>query len=345
MSNNKGVNINHWHIVGNGAIGNLVSYHLHQHKMHYQVIDRDSTVRTTLAHINNQYYSPVVKGNSQATSFKMPLCALANTDFIAKKESQKETRDGSSPSIISNVILPLKAFQINKAFDILRPFLSDKANIILLHNGMGCSDELNHKLKASQTLFLASTTHGAFKPEPLVIKHTGLGSTYIGYASNRVTATKQTHHKTKPLPPIPDFISAFSPCDWDDNIQLRLWHKLAINCCINPLTALSQKQNSSVLNTEYKLLLIDICKEVTLCASTQGLSLDWQYLYELSLDVAEKTGENYSSMNRDIYFKRPTEIDYINGYICKVADKHSLKTPKNQSLVNQVKALSPLNSQ
>ncbi len=314
-----------WHIIGNGAIGSLVSYHLDKRNVPYQVIDRDSTTRTDIAFLDCQYNRQTSNGNKETNAFKIPLSALANTTLQAS---------------ICNIVLPLKAFQIKDAFSSLKPLLSDEANIILLHNGMGCSDELVKQLGVKQSLYLASTTHGAFKPAKQMLNHTGLGSTYIGYAKGKRGISNHIE-TTNELPlPIQDFISALPPFDWDNNIQLRLWNKLAINCCINPLTALSQQKNSSVLNSEYKATLIEICKEVALCANTQGLSLDWQYLLELSLDVAEKTGENYSSMNRDVYFKRQTEIDYINGYICKVAAKHQIKTPTNQALVNKVRALS-----
>jgi 2-dehydropantoate 2-reductase len=44
-------------------------------------------------------------------------------------------------------------------------------------------------------------------------------------------------------------------------------------------------------------------------------------------------------MHQDIAFSRPTEIDYINGYVVKMANKLNVLTPLNQQLVEQVKSL------
>ena len=75
------------------------------------------------------------------------------------------------------------------------------------------------------------------------------------------------------------------------------------------------------------------------CAIAEGVTLDWQELVALCYEVAEKTSENYSSMNRDVHFKRLTEIAFINGYIDKIAKKHQLNVPINQQLLAQISEL------
>ena len=43
--------------------------------------------------------------------------------------------------------------------------------------------------------------------------------------------------------------------------------------------------------------------------------------------VARLTHQNRSSMAQDIYFKRRTEIDFINGFLIKQAKINQIKTP------------------
>lgn len=57
-------------------------------------------------------------------------------------------------------------------------------------------------------------------------------------------------------------------------------------------------------------------------------------------DVVSKTANNSSSMRQDIKLNRPTEIDFINGFIVEQAKKLNIATPENEVLLAQVKQLS-----
>lgn len=54
--------------------------------------------------------------------------------------------------------------------------------------------------------------------------------------------------------------------------------------------------------------------------------------------VAGKTAQNMSSMLQDVNADRPTEIDYINGYIVKRGEELGVHTPLHEFLVRQVKS-------
>jgi 2-dehydropantoate 2-reductase len=54
------------------------------------------------------------------------------------------------------------------------------------------------------------------------------------------------------------------------------------------------------------------------------------------------TAANQSSMLRDVLQGRPTEIDYITGYLCSEADRLGVPCPANQQLLNQVRLLDSL---
>ncbi|WP_305764601.1 ketopantoate reductase family protein, partial [Colwellia marinimaniae] len=54
--------------------------------------------------------------------------------------------------------------------------------------------------------------------------------------------------------------------------------------------------------------------------------LPWSYA-ELQAhvdNVITRTAENYSSMHQDQHFNRKSEIDYITGYVLKVANAYSI---------------------
>ncbi|MES9964811.1 MAG: ketopantoate reductase C-terminal domain-containing protein, partial [Candidatus Sedimenticola sp. 20ELBAFRAG] len=49
------------------------------------------------------------------------------------------------------------------------------------------------------------------------------------------------------------------------------------------------------------------------------------------------TAGHHSSMLQDIRNGRETEIDFINGAIVRLGEKHGVETPVNQTLVNQIR--------
>ena len=48
----------------------------------------------------------------------------------------------------------------------------------------------------------------------------------------------------------------------------------------------------------------------------------------------------YSSTAQDLARGKPTEIDYLNGYVCRLGQKHGIPTPANHALLTLVKLLS-----
>lgn len=57
------------------------------------------------------------------------------------------------------------------------------------------------------------------------------------------------------------------------------------------------------------------------------------------VNVAQSTAQNYSSMHQDIYNKRQSEIDFINGYVVNIAAKNKIDVPNNLSLYQKVKQI------
>jgi len=54
--------------------------------------------------------------------------------------------------------------------------------------------------------------------------------------------------------------------------------------------------------------------------------------------VVEATASNYSSMQQDLAAQRPTEIDYITGYILRQAQPLGLSLPRHQQLYDAIQA-------
>lgn len=227
------------------------------------------------------------------------------------------------------VLVCVKAWQVKTALLPLLDKLDRQTMLLFIHNGMGAVDNLSQQL-ASFPVLMATTTHGALKTNPHHVLHTGKGITHLGALNAQGERcgflVDVLNHA------LPDVL-------WTDNITNALWNKLAINCAINPLTAIENCRNGQLAEPHYRPLLNQLINELVSVMQAEQVPVDRQQLTESIERVIEATSHNYSSMQRDIAQQRPTEIDFITGYVLRKATQHGLTVPVNQRLYHQIHSL------
>lgn len=227
------------------------------------------------------------------------------------------------------LLVCVKAWQVETALLPLLDKLAPQTILLFIHNGMGALDTLTERL-SDYPLLMATTTHGALKQGAHHVMHTGQGTTQLGAVNAQGERC--------------DFLvdvlnHALPHVLWTDNIRYALWHKLAINCVINPLTAIENCRNGQLANANYRPLLNQLINELVGVMQAEQVPIEPQQLTESIDRVIEATSQNYSSMQQDIAQQRPTEIDFITGYVIKKAAQHGLTVPLNQHLYQQVHSL------
>ncbi|MEL0554349.1 MULTISPECIES: 2-dehydropantoate 2-reductase [Enterobacteriaceae] len=252
-----------------------------------------------------------------------PFCSvnLIETDGTIFNESLT----ANDPDFLASsdlLVVTLKAWQVSTAVKNLASILPVSSPILLIHNGMGTIDELKG---VQQPLLLASTTQAA-RRDGNVIVHVANGTTHIGPA--------------KPYPEdysyLADVLQNVLPdVAWHNNILPATWSKLAVNCVINPLTALKECRNGDLRHYPEEVEVI--CREVAAVMEREGIHTSPENLLFYVHQVIESTAENISSMLQDIRAQRHTEIDYITGFLLKRARAHGLAVPENARLFELVK--------
>ncbi|MFT7007944.1 MAG: 2-dehydropantoate 2-reductase [Colwellia sp.] len=228
------------------------------------------------------------------------------------------------------ILLCVKSFQIGSALKHITPQLKATTSIILAHNGMGTLAELPMSFIKKHNIYALLTTHGCLRNAPLHITHTGIGITDIGLASGSVDIAEQQALTCL-------LNSALPSVKLHKNITEKQWLKLAINCVINPITALHDITNGQVNNDVFYVQIKEILTELVLVAESEGIHLNRDLLIKTVSQVATATAKNSSSMRCDVLAHKQTEINYINGYIHKLGIKHSIATPENTLLWQQVR--------
>ena len=229
------------------------------------------------------------------------------------------------------ILVCVKAHHLAELGKVLKSIVSNKCPLILMMNGMGLVERLSEYLPENP-IYHSYLTHGAYLDLDALI-HAGKGITSLG--------TFDSFAQPDYLSPTIELLHlALPPVTWSTTHQQDMHIKLVINAVINPLTALSGKSNGSVL-TKGQLTPVaeELFKEILLLKEALSLNLSDKKLKEMIEEVAIKTANNRSSMLQDISNKKPTEIDYINGYLLKQAKAQGFDLPLNSKLVSQIKAL------
>jgi 2-dehydropantoate 2-reductase len=295
-----------WNILGAGAIGHFFAEKLLKSGQHVAFVlkpDSPAQITTfTFEDLNGQCSSNTLMAQAQLT----PKC-----DFL---------------------LVTLKAPQVIPALTLLQAQLDKHCCIVLLHNGMGTAEQ-TAKLFPRNPIMIGTTANGALKSLEnqggnVHLRHTGAGITWLGAFNN----------KAKRYSDIATQLYALEEVFWSDTIREKLWLKLVINCVINPLTAIHQCTNGELAYPTLRPQVINLVQE--LAQITQKVNLPWNYaeLQQQVDTVIARTANNYSSMHQDLYYNRPSEIDYITGYVLKVANAYNINIPINAALYDQIKS-------
>lgn len=291
----------HWHLLGAGAIGCLYAGHLRSSGCDISLIMR--------------------KGKQPAS---LPIIT-EHGGIRSEQHVPVVTPNSHAP--ISHLVITTKAYDVSEAVASIAHLLSEDSVVVLLVNGMGLAEQLAADWP-HLNIFCGTTTEGAYCLAPQHIQHTGRGKTRIGKQGEK-----------KPPPWFEKWSDAIDTCVWDSDIEAALWSKMAINCIINPLTALHNCANGELSQRPELITQVPIlCGEVSKITRAAGFTAIAAALPQLVAGVIAATANNRSSMLQDVENGRRTEIDYITGFLLRVADQHGIDAPHNRALLGSIKS-------
>ena len=125
-----------------------------------------------------------------------------------------------------------------------------------------------------------------------------------------------------------------------DNVDDLIWGKLIINAGINAIAAITGLKNGRLAENEDILNIMEhAVLEAVSVSKAKNINLPYSEPFEKVLEVCRDTSNNIASMLQDILNKKITEIDFINGAICREGEKLDISTHVNKTLTSLVKAI------
>jgi 2-dehydropantoate 2-reductase len=202
------------------------------------------------------------------------------------------------------------------------------ALFILLMNGMG-NREVFNELDLPDSQVLEGITS-------LGVKLTMDGTVELKGKGKTILEDKIGEDKKKFM--MERFLEKGFELEFAPHFKEHQYSKLFVNSVINPITALTRRENGIVLSSILKNTVLGVVKEAVNVAAKEGIKRDEKSVRKMVYSVAEKTSGNTSSMLQDVLKGRMTEIDSINGYIIRRAKKHKIEVPVNEALYELVKS-------
>ena len=312
-------------VIGQGAMGLLWYHHISQ------LLESDYEYNNAQLHL-----LPSNRPNSDSSASNNPNTPSAHYSFTDKNNIEHHGimsyAQVENIQIADVILLCVKSFQISTAIANISSTLEKRTSIIMAHNGLGTLTELPKNIIEKHNIYSLLTTHGCFRSAPLTITHTGIGITDIGLVSGDINLVQQQS--------LTQLLNAALPTvKYHKKVKQKQWIKLAINCVINPLTAIYDVNNGQIAESRYLQNKLTLLEEVVTVASVEGVELELEDLRKTVEKVAQATATNSSSMRCDVLANRKSEIDYINGYIHRLGIKHNIATPENTKMWQAIKNL------
>lgn len=240
-------------------------------------------------------------------------------DFGSSREYVTVKAD-TEPKIIADsdmVLFCVKSPDTADAGKQIQPYLRKDTIILSLQNGVDNAQRLSEVLDMPvipAVVYVATSMGG-----PGHVQHHGRGELVIGISdhSDAIAAILRP---------------AGIPVEISENAASALWDKMILNCAYNALSAISQLPYGEVVKGvgvwDVMRNTVDECVAV---AKGCGV-LPGEKVWDAIEKIVETMPGQYSSTAQDLARGKPSEIDYLNGYIVRKGKELGISTPTNLAL-------------
>ena len=294
-------------VVGAGSVGGFFGAHLAKQNSHVSFLLRPKTL--------------------EAVKRRGLTIKSAKGNFTVHPPAASDPRELAAPDL---VILGVKAYDLDAVMTQLEPVLTKQTVILTLQNGIDTEDRLIARLQRDCVVGGVAFIYSKII-EPGVIEHYKRGAVAIGELMG---------HQSERLLQIAEvFKQAGLSCQLSDDIRKSKWEKMCWNCVFNPITVLIDDKVAKALDhPEMAGVIRQIVGEVAAVSAAVKVPL--------APDMAEKVvkwtqelRDIHTSMYDDWKSRRPTEIEYLNGYIVRKGRELGIQTPVNEALTAMIKAV------
>ncbi len=227
------------------------------------------------------------------------------------------------------------------------PYLTSEGYMVTMQNGI-VEDAVIEGVEDPKRVIGCNVVFSATMHAPGIYERTSPGDIYIGEMDETITPR---------IKRLGEILNDINPTHITQNIRGILWSKLATNATINSLGVITgQKLGEMFKSKKTRLLTIQTYAEVIDVAHENEIKLEKTtadpYLLYMPKNsgrftrfkkdfivkmVGRKYKETRSSSLQSILRGRPTEVEFLNGYI--KAHAKTTEVPINSALIDMIKEI------
>ena len=237
----------------------------------------------------------------------------------------KASADASAVQGADVVLFCVKSSDTEAAGRLMQPFLQADTLVLCLQNGVDNADRLRAVLPGhtvgAAVVYVATEMAG-----PGHVKHNGRGDLVIEPSASSASVADA-------------LMAAGVPTVVSNNVRGELWAKLILNCAYNAVSAITQlPYGKTVAGNGVQDVMRDVVAECLAVARADGVQVAGD-VHQAVAKLAASMPSQSSSTAQDLARGRPTEIDYLNGFIVRRGAVLGVATPANRVLWSLVKLL------
>ncbi|KAG0659955.1 2-dehydropantoate 2-reductase (Ketopantoate reductase) (KPA reductase) (KPR) [Monosporozyma unispora] len=364
------------HIIGMGSMGAIIAVNLLEHTQ-CEIVPLFRNVAKCERFVN--------EADSIITINKMyPGYEGENATVIQKIGRVYAPENYPKDEPIRNLIVATKTYQTQDAIRPFLPYINSETNLILVQNGLGVLEEIKEGIFAPETkqgcpqLFQGVIAHGAYQVSEFMFNHACDADFKIArlpwshhdmvqsceLVNDDSSNNELLHLLTKPI-----FEKRFHVLHMTyQEMLIGQLFKFLLNSCINSVTAIVDALNEEVRDCCHATFSSIVEESISILKVVYQPLFDYEMEYNgkdgyPTLEVTKTFqldplvdsiihlccvvgGRNSTSMRQDTLNLRDTEINYINGFVVKMAERFNMgpsAAKVNKTIVQLVNLRSGLN--
>jgi 2-dehydropantoate 2-reductase len=233
------------------------------------------------------------------------------------------TNNPSEIGVVDYVICTVKSWQMSMAAKAMKPLIGDNTLVIPLQNGIDAPDVLRGVLGPEHVLGGLCALI-AFNSAPGKIKHIGANplirfGRLDGKADSRVNLLSEVFNRC-----------AGVKSSIPENVTRAMWQKFMLITPWSGLGAISRAPIGILLQQpETREILTEAMQEILDLAKAKEIIMPGDIIAS-TLEVLDGFPPNSTtSMQRDIESQKPSELDFQNGAVVRLAKEFNLPIPVN----------------
>jgi len=242
-------------------------------------------------------------------------------DFHVKKVKTVEKTVKIGPSDL--ILLAVKAWQIKAIREELKSIIHPSTMLLPLQNGVVTAEELAEVVEKKH--IVGGLCRIISKIEaPGVIHHFGVASPIITFGerdnsnSERLQILKSIFDKA-------GIDSEISP-----DIEAELWKKFLM-ICVSGLLAVTRTTYGELREMkETRQLMFELFTEIYTLSLKMKIRIEPDFVEKTIKLIDKLPYDSTSSLTRDVWEGKPSEIEYQNGTVVRLGLEHNVETPVNR---------------